>query len=196
MLRTSRNQMAVKRKRRKNQAPKRRAKQKTRAPSKSKTRQRQKGSRKSARKSPRKSKRPMPKKRKIPRAKQKRRIISGKSLDNLPPPKNPLTTYALPFARGGGETEWRRFTYNQLRHFLMEYVTGKNAPARREAWREYAVEEQFEFDTREERREFRDDVEAPIFGQPIDEDDVSPKIPRRKSSRRKANRKKKARGRK
>lgn len=115
-----------------------------------------------------KSKQPLPPKPRIPKgAKLKRSRMTRKELDAVKPTGNKLTTYALPFNRRGQlEPEWRRFTRSGLTRFLSEYKAGDEEGAAE--WREYAVREQWIFETKPEKSDFRHDIELYFTGVRID----------------------------
>jgi hypothetical protein len=113
-------------------------------------------------------KQPLPPKTKTPGAKVKRTRMSAKELKNVKVGKHKLVTYALPFLRKGQrEPEWRRFTAKGLNQFLNEYKA--DDPEGKAKWKEYAVREEWTFETKTERTDFRHEADLYFSGRRIDE---------------------------
>lgn len=108
-----------------------------------------------------------------------RRVKQGATIKR--PPKGESVHYAIPFNRGGGETEWMRHpSYDALKAFMSEYQRYKG-------WRKYAVSERM---TKKDELNFEDDNDLTYIleeklGRSIAYNPKGRKRPKLKRSRRK-----------
>jgi hypothetical protein len=86
-----------------------------------------------------------------------------------------LTMYFVPFNRGGGQIEWRRFTYDALKKFQSEY--GERAKKRKKGradfreWMNLIEKEELTFKGAKRAAAFKKKHDALIFGEAVERDE-------------------------